>query len=278
MRHDYAKRAVDYVAARSVGRPLPPGARVTINFHPDVVAGGQLTLAALAEEKLYRSQFETGTSSGGLTAHHGGDRWLWEHHMFGGVYDEAEAQHRPKYGALNLRNWEVGGSPRFGSAHLRLAAHVMERTTFCYPDSHLHPRDFGVASAMHLIELFNTNDSGLDVLDNYIEAHIHGPLRMEADVEAVVLDPCYRSSAVEEAAMKLPCTVEWHSGFSLRRNQLGVCSGYRGQDAADVLAGLAAGPFITPMAIGALRSGATDPQLIKRAWHCVARFGASTVP
>jgi hypothetical protein len=39
----------------------------------------------------------------------------------------------------------AGDSPRFGSAHLRLAAHTLPRATFCYPDSALEPRHFGVA-------------------------------------------------------------------------------------------------------------------------------------
>ncbi|NHA69386.1 DUF3626 domain-containing protein [Phycicoccus sp. CMS6Z-2] len=48
--------------------------RVTLNFHPDRVAGAGLTIDALARDGVYRSQFETGTSAGGLTAHPGGDR------------------------------------------------------------------------------------------------------------------------------------------------------------------------------------------------------------
>jgi hypothetical protein len=31
-----------------------------------------------------------------------------------------------------------------------------------------------------------------DVLDDYLEAQVHGPLRIPADVEAVVLDPSHR--------------------------------------------------------------------------------------
>ena len=42
-------------------------------------------LGSIAEEGYYRSQFETGTSNGGLTAHEGGDRWRWESRMFAGA-------------------------------------------------------------------------------------------------------------------------------------------------------------------------------------------------
>ncbi len=85
--------------------------RVTLNFHPDRMAGDVLVLEAIARDGLYRSQFETGTSNGGLTAHPGGDRWSWESRIFGSAYDQAPASERPKYGALNFRRRPVGGSP-----------------------------------------------------------------------------------------------------------------------------------------------------------------------
>lgn len=126
---------------------MPGGHSVTLNFHPDVPHGSGLMIDALARDGLYRSQFETGASNGGLTAHAGGDRWNWESRIFGGAYDLEPPGMRPKYGALNYRGWRVGGSPRFGSAHVRLRPHALARTTFCYPDSHLTPDDFGVRGA-----------------------------------------------------------------------------------------------------------------------------------
>ena len=90
------RRALDHVAARSSGGPLADGLRVTLNFHPDRLVDGLLVLAALARDGVYRSQFETGTSNGGLTAYTGGDRWRWESRIFGGAYDEAPADQRPK--------------------------------------------------------------------------------------------------------------------------------------------------------------------------------------
>jgi hypothetical protein len=65
---------------------------------------------------VYRSQFETGTSNGGLTAHPGGDRWSWESRIFAGAYDDAPSAERPKYGSLNFPRRATGGAPRFGSA------------------------------------------------------------------------------------------------------------------------------------------------------------------
>lgn len=88
-----------------------------MNFHPDRVAGDRPILIKMAEDGVYRSQFVTGTSNGGLTAHPGGGRWRWESRIFAGVYDNAGADERPVYGALNHRRDPAGGAPRFGSSH-----------------------------------------------------------------------------------------------------------------------------------------------------------------
>ena len=71
---------------------------------------------------VYRSQFETGTSNGGLTAHPGGNRWLWEERLFGGAYNDAPVSERPKYGALNHRRRSLGGAP--GAPGTRAALRV----------------------------------------------------------------------------------------------------------------------------------------------------------
>jgi Protein of unknown function (DUF3626) len=113
--------AIEVVTARSTGGWLDPGVRVTLNFHPDRALNGVPILVSLGTDAVYRSQFETGTSNGGLTAHPGGDRWRWESNIFGGAYDGASPRDRPKYGALNFRGYPAGAARRFGSAHFRLA-------------------------------------------------------------------------------------------------------------------------------------------------------------
>lgn len=63
---------------------------ITLNFHPDIAVAGRLVIDLLAQDRIYRSQFETGTSNGGLTAHPGGDRWNWESRIFGRAYDDED--------------------------------------------------------------------------------------------------------------------------------------------------------------------------------------------
>ncbi|AGL18742.1 DUF3626 domain-containing protein [Actinoplanes sp. N902-109] len=257
----------------SAGPPVEPSLRITLNFHPDRVAAGRPLLSALAQTGTYVSQFVTGTSNGGLTAHPGGDRWRWESTMFGGAYDDAPADVRPVYGGLNFRRKEVGAAPRFGSAHLRLAGETVARATFCYPDSCFEPAAFGVADRMSLIGLALQDEQ--DALDDYIEAHVHGPVRIDRDVEALVLDPSYRGTEVERAARRLPCPVEWHAGFRLPVTELRRHPDFRGRRYVDLGVDLAVDGYLTPRIVGdAARSNEYDGQDLKRVWHYVARFGA----
>ena len=259
-----AERALRHVRARSTGTPLDRALRVTLNFHPERV------VAALADTGRYVSQFVTGTGNGGLTAFPGGDRWRWESRMFGGAYDDAPPFVRPVYGGLNFRLSPYGASPRFGSSHLRLTEDVLDRTTFCYPDSVLEPDAFGTADRMALIEPARADDR--DPLDDYVEAHVHGPVSVEADVEALVLDPGYRGTEVEEAAHRLPCAVEWHPGFRLHVDELRRHPGYRGPEYVDLGVEIAVGGVLTPKAIGDVRDR-HDQQDLKKVWHLLARYG-----
>jgi Protein of unknown function (DUF3626) len=257
----------------STGQALDPQVPVTLNFHPDRLTRGRPILDQLAADGRYLSQFVTGTSNGGLTAYPGGDRSRWESRIFGAAYDEAPARDRPVYGALNFRAKQVGGAPRFGSAHFRLVPQVLARTTFCYPDSFLEPTDFGVVSAMALIDLAEADEQ--DALDDYIEAQVHGPVMIGTDVAALVLDPSYRSTAVAASARHLPCPVEWHGGFRLTVAELRRHPGYRGPEYVDLGAEIAVGGQLDPRIVGeAARTGRYDPQDLKKVWHYLARFGA----
>jgi hypothetical protein len=174
------------------------------------------------------------------------------------------------YGALNFRRKVVGGAPRFGSAHLRLSAEGLARSTFCYPDSCFEPEHFGVADRMALIAMAEAAES--DVLDDYVEAQVHGPVRLDRDVEAVVLDPSYRGTPVQSAAERLPRSVEWHGGFRLPVDVLREHSDYRGPEYVELGKRIAVDGVLTPQVIGDA-AGEYDVQDLKRLWHCVARFG-----
>ncbi|WP_380170135.1 DUF3626 domain-containing protein [Kineococcus sp. DHX-1] len=279
---DRAARAVAHVRARARGGPLPPDVRVTVHFHPDRPAGAdpsgrpRATLEAIAADGVYLSQFATGTSGGGLTAHPGGDRWVWESRLFGGAYDDAPPRERPVYGSLDHRHRPAGGSVRFGSAHLRLRPDVLRRSTSCWPDSAFGPVAVGTLDRCDLLDWLDSAadllDPLQDPLDGYVEAHVHGPLVLVRDVEALVLDPSYRGPVPPGVR------IERHAGFALRRSDFTrpEVVAYRGPDVAAAGAALAqrSGGTLDPAGIGAAAwAGEVDGQTLKRVWHCLARFG-----
>ncbi|MDI1463864.1 DUF3626 domain-containing protein [Catellatospora sp. KI3] len=239
--------------------------RITLNFHPDrLVADGRSVARALAEDGVYRSQFETGISNGARTAYPGGPRDLWEQAMFGGAYQRPEvtAADRPRYGGLDLLAHPEGACPRFGSCHLRLRPHVLARSTFCLGDSHLGPEHLGTADAAETVLaalLAGAAETGVvlgvpgltvpelvtrlrsprpDIpvgpavrsLDDYLEVQVHGPVLLARDVEAVTADPSFRDTPsgkhLADAADRHGFALHWHAGFELPAD--GVDAEFRG--------------------------------------------------
>ncbi|MBF0547662.1 MAG: DUF3626 domain-containing protein [Candidatus Riflebacteria bacterium] len=121
-------------------------ARVALHFHPDRISKSGRTVAqALAEEGLYKNQFETNLSSGKLDPQAEGIRAGWEDNLFGRAFSThgAKLSERPKYGALHLMLYPDGPCPRFGSCYFLLNPMVSRRCTFTYMDSHRNPAEKG---------------------------------------------------------------------------------------------------------------------------------------
>ncbi|MDX6284113.1 MAG: hypothetical protein QOH03_5184 [Kribbellaceae bacterium] len=91
----------------------------------------------------------------------------------------------------------------------------------------------------------------------------------------MVLDPSYRGTAIESAAGRLPCPVEWHDGFQLTVDELRRHPEYRGQQYVDLGAEIAMDGQLTPRVLdNAAALDRYDLQDLKRVWHYLARFGA----
>ncbi|GAB2571828.1 hypothetical protein Aab01nite_04030 [Paractinoplanes abujensis] len=242
-----AERALAYVRELFPGAgPVAVTAPITVNFHPDRLLADGLTVAEhLAADGVYRSQFETRISNGGLTAYAGGERDRWEQRMFPGVY--AGAAGRPIYGGLNLAGFADGASPRFGSCHLVLGASVLARATFSHGDSFTEPTVFGTAATFGavwqaLLDEVARTGSALNLsavspdawvaalaeprtgpgraLDHYVEAQVHGGLTLSEDVTAVVADPSFRGTPVEALLRGLAPQVRWSPGFVLPADEV----------------------------------------------------------
>ena len=248
--------ALEHVAAAADGGPADPSWRVTLHFHPDRLVGGVPILDQMACDRVYRSQFETGVSNGGLTAYPGGDRWRWESRMFGGAYDDGPTAGRPKYGALNFRRRGVGGSPRFGSAHFRLTADALARSTFCYPDSFLEPSHFGIAARVSALVRLAEADQ-VDPLDDYIEAHVHGPVGLTWRRRGIGPRSVLPGDTEVEQASRLGCPIEWHGGFALTLAEMVLSSRLPGARVPALAASLAR-TGCSPRASSATRPGPAD--------------------
>ena len=263
-----AARALDHVRSLGTAGEVPacvPAASVTVSFHPDrLLADGTTVAERLVAEGVYRSQFETRISNGGLTAFPGGDRDVWEQRLFGGAY-AGRVEGRPIYGALNLAGHPDGGSPRFGSCYLRLEPAVSRRATFSHGDSFTQPTVVGtidtfagvwrallasVASSGGAIGLAAGSPSSWvaalaeprtapgRALDDYVEAQVHGGLALAGAVQAVVADPSFRGTPTGALLSRLAPRLEYHQGFVLAPDEFppGLRTGVTPEVAAFVAA------------------------------------------
>jgi len=284
--------------------PGPPGlfdrAPITVAFHPDrLLAGGGTVAERLAAEGVYRSQFETGISNGGL----GGDRDRWEQRMFAGAYTAPAG--RPIYGALNLAGYPDGAAPRFGSCHLVLATAVSARATFSHGDSVTEPTAVGTASTFgavwaELLRSVAEHGRALNqpadtpaawvaalavartapgrALDDYVEAQVHGGVRLPGDVTAVVADPSFAGTPFEPLLRRLGPALRWSPGFRLAPSDFPAdLRGPSVPPLAESIARRYASPLLDAELIGrAAREHAADPdtlQLIKYLWHILVLRG-----
>jgi hypothetical protein len=281
--------------------PGPAGlferAPITVSFHPDrIAASGRSVAEALAVEGVYRSQFETGISNGGL----GGPRMSWEERMFPGVYEGPLG--RPVYGGLNLAGYPDGASPRFGSCHLVLGSAVCDRATFSHGDSVTSPAVVGTASTFGavwaaLLDEVATRGKALNLaadspeawvrslaspraaagraLDDYVEAQIHGGLTLSDDVAAVVADPSFRGTAYEEHLASLTGTVTWSPGFTLHPAEFPA--DLRGPEVPPLARDIASRYGVSSLDAFVIGRAAREPgaplQLIKYLWHILVLLG-----
>lgn len=243
---------------------------------------GITVAAGLLRDGGYKNQYETGLSSGSPSAFAGGERDRWENQLFGGAYHQAAgpAATRPKYGALQVMDHPDGPAPRFGSCYLLLRPEVARRASFTFGDSHepqapgrtgtLDTFDAVMAPLLLQIErsgqAFGVSDLNVPgvlvqlargatqpsvhglanplggVLDSYIEAQVHGEIRLCEDAEWLVADPAFRNHPVgetlAEACARHDIALCWHPGFTLPVEDVpSVFRGYPVRPLAERIAG-----------------------------------------
>lgn len=164
-------------------------------------------LLPLSRDRYLRNQFETKTSRGLLEADHK-SRIAWEHNMFKGHYDSAQGYERPRYGSINITADPAGvyACKHYGDSYL-LMKNVRFRTTFCSQDSSDRVTVQDMATCDHyahvlnqyadielgaIIEVANRRKEYLSsrlYVHTYKEAQMAGPIRLDRDVEAIVVHP-----------------------------------------------------------------------------------------
>ncbi|OAQ69613.1 hypothetical protein VFPPC_11945 [Pochonia chlamydosporia 170] len=230
-------------------------ARIALHFHPDRPAGEGTVATSLLHDGVYRNQFETGISNGLVAAFRGSLRDNWENNLFENAYGDHAVSlcHRPKYGALDLTNFEDGPAARFGSCYFLLKPAVATRSTFTFGGSQAAPkyratadqfepilaalleetftRDFmlgisGIRPAQavqHLCQLPKFKDDGPRTLsrnlDHMIEAQIHGDVLLGRDVDTLVIDGAFRGTAIghclEQIGHQYRFPVRYRQSFQL---------------------------------------------------------------
>ncbi|KAK1749681.1 hypothetical protein QBC47DRAFT_354659 [Echria macrotheca] len=308
-------------------------ARVALHFHPDrpVGEGGRTVAASLLVDGIYRNQFETGISNGGLSAQPGGARDEWERSLFGGAYhadgwDEGGWRAlRPKYGALDILGTAADGpAPRFGSCFFVLKQHVLSRCTFTFGGSADAPKwqgtmdefDALLAGALEdsfmrettmgaprelrpsgLVRHIQSRAEGRHLesvrtgnLDYYVEAQVHGDLRLDRDVEGLVADPSFHGSEAGEdmqaLAEKFGFPLRWHLGSEIKPEE--VPYDFRGPTVPSLAVRIARNGLVNVKLIGdAVQDLMRDParwsdrgspshvlQELKWLWHVLVRYGS----
>lgn len=302
-------------------------ARIALHFHPDRPDSEQRTVAEnLLACGSYKSQFETLLSNGSVSAYPGGARDQWERKLFGGAYhgDGVLDAHRPKYGALDLMRHADGASPRFGSCYFVLAQAVSARATFTYLDSHQDPiqkgtlpelddvlaallqeaftRDFALGETnirpARLVEHLGTRlavayddpagRAPTRNLEHYIEAQVHGAVRLHEDVDLLIANGSFRDTQTGETLRQIceryGIRLFWNIRLWLAPHE--VPSDFRGPGMPQLAARIARAGRIDAAAIGeaakSLRrnpedwpiiAGVPPLQQLKLLWHVLVRYG-----
>ena len=145
--------------------------------------------------------------------------------------------------------------------------------TYCYPDSFFEPEYFAVSETLDTL-INMAMSSSADLLDDYIEAHIHGTISLKDDVERLVLDPVFRATEIEQYALELGVPIHWHRGYQLSIETMRQYPDYRGVQFIEMARDIAQDGMIDARLLGlAVTERHFEEQDIKKVWHYLARFG-----
>lgn len=184
-----------------------------VNLDRKIESKGTILGRCLMEDELFKNLFDVGTG-GGCTSF--GPRAGWETAIFGGSYDDTsfddKPSKRPKYGVLDVCNdprgvpaaWQYGDS-YFILKNVRLRSTFASCDTCCVPDCAVLDQQAGVLNEYEIDELQevvrvatapegsrNRIGNG-QIISDYKEAQFHGLVRLDRDVQALVVNERHRT-------------------------------------------------------------------------------------
>lgn len=152
------------------------------------------------EDCRLKNLFEVNTGRGCTDKN---TRAKWETTLFNGLYDKAEPSERVKYGSLNIDSNPDGviSTKGYGDSYVILKQETKFRVTLVYGDSSGVRSHLYIGTPKYLGNILNYIPD--DLLDTavkvakgqninyksyqYIEAQIHGELRMDRDIDSLVI-------------------------------------------------------------------------------------------
>ena len=149
----------------------------------------------IANDTHYRNQFETNRSSGTLCRN---TRTAWESDLFDSSYNSATDFERPKYGNFPINVDDVNKNHRpyynaydYGPSYFVLKNEVKHRTTICQGDSSDQSSN-ALGNFNYPCDIFHHYESTFQDITTYghtdgheyTEIQIHGPIRLDADIES----------------------------------------------------------------------------------------------
>lgn len=153
-----------------------------------------LVFEFLLNDGVYKNLFEIGR---------GNDvRADWEKMLFGGIYNDSRPEEKVKYGSLNITNNKEGSTAgRYGSSYMVIRKGMKKNISFIQGDS--SAKELLLATFEYPVCLLNVvndilfthiidissgkKESALNNYGPYVEAQIHGPVRMAEDIERIVI-------------------------------------------------------------------------------------------
>ena len=206
---DYKREDLD-----TVTKYIENDINVVIHINPANLLG------YLIKDEYYRNLFEIKTGGGCTDL---GIRSGWEHDRFRGIYDNAPAVERVKYGTLNITNNPIGVAMCVGygdgylvlnkSVHDRISFFLNDNTkkepqlaTFKYPHIILNIIDVKLLDELLYLAINKKNKYNVSNYKYHIEALIHGDVNMYRDIKSINMPVKYKTDKHISGLLSQFCT------------------------------------------------------------------------